>query len=67
VINILSFQSDVKKLKLISKISNSLQNSFNSDENRVKQILINLVSNAIKYTREGFVMIKAERCTYHDE
>jgi two-component system sensor histidine kinase/response regulator len=26
--------------------------------------MINLISNAIKYTKEGFVMVKGERCSY---
>ena len=31
-----------------------------TDGNRVKQILINLISNAIKYTSRGFVKISTE-------
>jgi signal transduction histidine kinase len=26
--------------------------------------MINLISNAIKYTKEGIVMVKGEKCSY---
>lgn len=31
-----------------------------SDENRIKQIILNFISNAVKYTREGRIKLKCE-------
>ena len=36
-----------------------------TDGNRVKQIIINLVSNAIKYTEEGAVTVHVTIDTHH--
>jgi signal transduction histidine kinase len=30
-----------------------------TDENRAKQVIINLLSNALKYTQKGFVRVKS--------
>lgn len=35
-----------------------LPRTIDTDANRVKQIIINLISNAIKYTRDGLVMVR---------
>ena len=37
-----------------------LTNNFNTDPNRLTQIIVNLVNNAIKFTSEGSVTIKAK-------
>jgi len=36
-----------------------------TDQNRLRQILINLLSNGIKYTRKGFVKLFAGKNEYN--
>jgi CheY-like chemotaxis protein len=47
----------VKKIELELDIDPSTPSRLNGDELRVKQILNNLLSNAFKYTEEGFVKL----------
>ena len=58
-IDILKFKADMKKIELKASISQDFPTEILIDGNRVQQILINLVSNALKYTNQGSVTVEA--------
>ncbi len=53
-----------KQIEFKTEIADDLPHHFCGDQRRVHQILTNLVSNAIKFTPRGSVVLKAE---YRDE
>ncbi|CDW91215.1 periplasmic sensor hybrid histidine kinase [Stylonychia lemnae] len=57
VSGILGFKAQYKNILLEHVISEFVPCTFVSDHNRLKQILINLISNGIKYTIKGSVKI----------
>ena len=59
VITILSPLMYGKDIKIINKISEQGR-YVKGDENRIEQILINIIGNAIKFTEEGTITIRAE-------
>ncbi len=51
-----------KNLALLTWIDPRLPASMRGDPVRIRQILLNLASNAVKFTRQGEVFLKAELC-----
>ncbi len=58
VIKILEKQVDGKPVELITEIETGVPELIESDSTRVRQILINLVGNAIKFTNEGSITVR---------
>ncbi len=55
-----SAKIEEKKISFIVEIDKSLPEYILLDEIRLRQILVNLVSNAIKFTEKGFVKLKVK-------
>jgi len=54
------FEARNKGLQLSFNIESSIQNNLIGDPFRINQILINLVGNAIKFTKNGFIKINVK-------
>lgn len=60
-INIVKHLADAKKIKLHYLIANGIPKEFIGDHLRIKQILLNLLNNALKFTDEGEIKVLVER------
>ena len=60
IFTLFQVQAKTKKISLSFEISPAIPKILNTDPNRLKQIIINLVSNAFKYTQKGEIMLFCE-------
>ncbi|MDH5717586.1 MAG: PAS domain S-box protein [Spirochaetia bacterium] len=50
--------ADSKKIKIKSEISKNMPAYIEADPVRLRQILLNLMNNAVKFTKKGYIKIK---------
>ncbi len=67
VIDMLKPAAQQKKLELLSDIQSSLPLEVIQDGTRLKQVLVNLVNNAIKFTDRGEVVLSVEEVNREGE
>ncbi len=66
LVNMIQTKADAKGLELILKIDPNIPKLLNGDEVRIKQVITNILSNAVKYTENGSVTfgISSEKNPY---
>ncbi len=58
---ILAFQAHQKGLELVCRVAPDVHSFITGDPTRLRQIFINLIGNAIKFTEEGEVVLEITR------
>ncbi len=64
--NVVWLRAESKGLSVKMDIDPSIPSLLYGDETRIKQIVTNLLTNAVKYTEKGTVTLKAERMAEDD-
>lgn len=61
VTNIISLRAAEKNLAFATNIDPTLPCKLFGDDRRIKQVLINILSNAVKYTQQGYILLSVEK------
>ncbi|WP_051656570.1 DegV family protein [Butyrivibrio sp. AE3004] len=67
IVNMIWMRAEEKGLELKVEVDPSIPAELFGDEMRIKQILINLLNNAVKYTNEGTVTLSVEKEDIRDK
>jgi CheY-like chemotaxis protein len=67
VMDVLALKADQKRLEFACLIHHEVPSLLRGDPGRLRQILINLVGNAIKFTQKGEVVVRATLDSEEDD
>ena len=66
VVSLLRSQAEEKRLSLALEFEGEIPETIDSDHVRIRQILLNLVGNAVKFTEEGAVRLIVSLERFHE-
>ena len=66
VARLMRVRADAQSISFVVDYADDLPEAIETDPTRVRQILINLLSNAFKFTRQGTVRLRVSRDMDHD-
>lgn len=67
IVNMIKPRADEKKLKFEIEVNKEMPNILFGDEVRIKQLIVNLLTNAVKYTDSGSVKLLVDYTTISDD
>ena len=67
VAQMMAHRAHAKGLELIIDVAENIPENVNADPSRIRQILINFMSNAIKFTEQGEVVVHVSRTSESHE
>jgi len=65
--NMLSNKTEEKGLKFEMQMDEAIAQVFKGDPHRINQILLNLLSNSIKFTHQGSISLSCRLVEHHDD
>lgn len=66
VMNVILYQSQRKEIELLLNIEPGLPKFVWFDQSRIKQVLVNLLGNAVKFTEQGEIELKVTKVKMDD-
>lgn len=67
VLGLLSYNAYKKKIEVVYYFDKDLPESLNGDATKIRQVAINLIGNAIKFTDSGYVFVEVKKLEEYDD
>ncbi|MGN0552554.1 MAG: cache domain-containing protein [Oscillospiraceae bacterium] len=58
IVNMIKIRAEKKQLKFIPEIDENIPSKLYGDDVRLRQVITNILTNAVKYTPEGYVRLR---------
>ena len=66
IIIMMSMQAKIKGVKLDMRVDHDIPTLVRSDPNRIRQVILNFLSNSLKFTLEGSIELSASNVSSDD-